>query len=727
MTLHAYIDNEVPVIGEWTGQVFSGSAGSNMLQGAAYAWPERGAVGLRCSCLGEEAARTYCFKNGICPTAAAGETVALGFWYRLTTKPDGNSIIITMNGTVDFLTMLITSGGYVYPALAQDTGGGPSTTGFICTLGRWHYLQVFITRASGPGVADGSASFYADGLLLGSTGAYENFAKTAGDDYDMKMGVTYLPSGSEYVADYDEIKVGDALSDIEPYVPTPADENPSARRTVVIFRRYNTDSHAVVDAAITAGVPRGNCLGVACTTNENLADYATFQSEVENSLTTFLTNNPTIASNCTGFLLARNVPGSFTSGGVKHSATSRLMNFGTAFSSDTANPLYNPTTVARLTKTLLDGQYLAARCDGADGVALISRAATVSALSALAAADTLYSDESAYLSSLPCRRLRIVTAAMPGGDFVNDAFALGDGGSPTFGSAGSRVAFADDTASSASSLRTGSAACYAAINTGAYAAALGCAETAQSFDAEAFFEMLRIGGTFAEAAAVAVPYLDSVAVAAGWPLMTAAFQLGGYNLYRGKGGKDNIDYDNPVGYARAGQNSIDLVGLGHEPSTVYTYGIRTVSDSGVEEANRSVVCRVAFDGDGEMITPGPNPILWATAEPIAGGKVRLAFSYSAVNEPTGGGAAALQVAQVTAGAADWESPIETISFSGTVIRRQDLATEFDHGATVTLAVRAVTSGSVGGEPLTLSPVLIDAEGPAEVDYITAEQAGSEAD
>ncbi len=632
MSLHTYIDNEVAAFGEWTSVSFAsgGDPPSQMLQDAAYAFPppERGALGLRASCL-EEGEEAYCLKSAICPTPAAGGTVALGYWYKAVTTPGNNSIIVNMWGSGGtFLAMVISSAGYVYPYLYQDGSGGQTCPGFTCTTGRWHYLQVIVTRASESGVADGTASYYVDGLLMGSTGAYENFAKTAGTTYTLQMGCAYLAAGSTYVGDYDEIKVGDALSDIESYVPTPADEDedPSARRTVVLFRRYDTDSHAVADAAIAAGVPRGQCLGLACTTNENLADYATFQSEVENSITTFLTNNPTIASNCTCFLLARNVPGSFTSGGVKHSATSRLMNFGTAFSSDTANPLYNPATVSRLTKTALSGKYLAARCDGADGATLISRAATVGEMTALTDADTLYSDETAYLASLPCQKLRIETAAMPGGDFSDDAFAFGDTGTPSFGSAGSRVAFADDSADSASGLRTGSAACYTAVNTGAYAAALGCSETAQAFDAESFFEMLRLGGTFAEAVAVAVPYLDSVSVAAGWPLMTAAFQAGGYNIYRGKNGKDNIDYDTPVGYARAGDEGFDLP-LAMEPGDLHLLAVRAVSAAGLEETNTHLTAFAQVDGEGQLLPPPLARPQDVVATAIAADQVRMEFSY----------------------------------------------------------------------------------------------------
>jgi len=460
MSLHAYIDNEVPAFGEWTSETHE-SQDSKMIQGGAYAFPERGSVGLRCSCLDTEVA-AYCTKTAACPTPAANENVALGFWYRLGTKPLDISIILDMKGTFPFLHFCIDADGAVFPYVETDT---PPfyyffTTAFTATVGRWHYLQMILHRAAGAGAATGWAQFYADGELIDTYTSYQNFTKMGGTTYGLYMGCTYLASFSTYVADYDEIKVGDAMADIEPYVPTPADENPSAARTVVLFRKEDTDSHVVVDAAIAAGVPRGNCLGLNCSTDEDLADYATFQDEVEASITNFLTNNPTIAGNCTCFLLGRNVPGSFTAGGseANHSATSRLMNFGTAFSSDTANPLYNPATVARLTKTLLAGKYLASRCDGADAVALISRAATISALASLADADTLWSDESAYLPSLPCQRLRISTHAITGASFTNDAFVFGDT-DPAFGTAGSRVAFADDTADSASGIRTRTAAC----------------------------------------------------------------------------------------------------------------------------------------------------------------------------------------------------------------------------------------------------------------------------
>ena len=712
MSLLHYIDNEVPTFGEWDAIV------GNVSQATEAALPERGGYGLRCSVSGGNYA--YARKD----FASALSAMAVGFWFKFPTAPtwtDGQYFFLAKAGVMGFVLYLRNDSGSAHLELAVYAGGDGTTYSdtYYLEPGRWYYIAIIATWDGSAGTAD----LYIDGVHRGQAQQAGNATFNRPDE--IKMGNSVFCSGSAATLDLDEIKVRDDTTYPEPYVPTPADEYPSAERTAVLWRGASDDSRQFGDYCVAAlGVPRANLIRLDnASANEALASYATFQTEVEDDIATYLGLHPTVAANCSCFLIGYGVPGCFLDGALFHSAASRLMNYGTAFSSGAANPLYKPSTVARLTKTALGGKYLCARID-ADTLQhakdVIDRAATVSALAALADADKLYSDDDGYKASADCQRLRILTAAL--GTYSGDAFVWGDTGTPAFGAPGSRACFADDSDMSAFLLRSGSGACYTALYVGQYAAALGSTHTADTFDAGSFFEMLRIGGTLAEAAIVAASKLDYTAVPVGSPLMTVAFQVSGYNVYRGIGGPDSIDYAAPVAYVRAGLATADLVGLGHVADVDHYYAVRAVSDSGVEETNTDRRVCVRINGAGQLVGPPPNRIVSAQISAAKGGKIRLQCFYSAVGAV--GVATGIQVARIAETGPDWGSLIQTLAISGT--RRLDVILDptFDDGETVRLAVRAVTADAVTGPALRTNSVSADAVGPPAVEWLQAAQVSS---
>ena len=307
------------------------------------------------------------------------------------------------------------------------------------------------------------------------------------------------------------------------------------------------------------------------------------------------------------------------------------MNYGTGFSSGTANPLYNPSTPVRITKTALTaaGVFFASRIDQdtlQHSKDIVDAGVTVDGLSVLAATDKLYSDDSSYLASLDCQHLRIETAALA--SYANDAFVWGDTSTPAFGSAGSRACFVDDSASSAGLLRSGSCACRTALNN-SYAAAIGFAETACALAPGPFFEILRLGGSLAEAAAVAIEKLDYTAVTIGSPTMTVSFELGGYNLYHGLGGPEAINWTSPITFARAGVGQL-TVPLTLEPGIKHVLTARAVSERGVEERNTRVLTYAEVANDGTLLAPPLARPSDLTAALQPNGAVLVGFScYSA--------------------------------------------------------------------------------------------------
>jgi len=195
-----------------------------------------------------------------------------------------------------------------------------------------------------------------------------------------------------------------------------------------------------------------------------------------------------------------------------------------------------------------------------------------------------------------------------------------------------------------------------------------------------------------------------------WP---GGLDAGGYNVYRGA---PTIDYDTPVGYVPPGVKTIDLAGLGHVADTEYFYGVRCISSAGVEEANTDRVVRVIVDDEGQLVGPPPNAITWARVAPAAGGKMTVDYRYNAAGQR--GVATQLQVAEATAGVPDWDNVIDTVSIG---VWRFTTTDSWPHGATVTLAVRAITADGAAGPAYLCDAAVADSEGPPAVTYMEASQ------
>ena len=629
MSLRHYIDGEVPGFGELDAVVQAG--GSTIVQAAAAAWPERGGVGMRVTTDGSNAA--YMTKT-LGESVAAGGDLYIGFWQRINAEAaSGRHNPLGLRDTADS-----TWAALLYNKVARDlifyarADGGANenvTLNDLITIGRWHYIVVRVHRASSAVAADGYVSLYLDGELRGTTATVDNFDIMA-TPAELNVGARYYYADG-YEVDIDEIKI--ATTYPEPYVPTPDDYYVSAERTCVLYRSASSDSTEFADYCVTElAIPRANLIPLPdATANETLADYATFQSEVEDGIAAYFALNPTVATNCMCFLVGYGVPGYFTDSGLKHSATSRLAKYGVAFSSGSSNQLYVPGgATARLTLNTLRfvGQHLATRIDApslAEAKTLIDRAATVSALDALPDADKLYADDAAYLASLPCQKLRIITAALAE---LDDAALVWDDNGAAFGTGGSRAIFHNDQADSAELLRSGAARCYVALFASTFAAAFGSADTAETFDATRFFEMLRIGGTFAEAALVATSKLNYTAVAAGSPLMTVAVQLGGYNIYWGEGGAEDVDFDTPLGCMRADQSAL-TIGQSLDRLRTHVFVARAISPEGQEEHNTHVLAHVKLDEQGQL-TPVPLArVNDLTVEAVSNDLLLIAFSHVA--------------------------------------------------------------------------------------------------
>jgi len=630
MSVLHYIDNEVPDFGEWDSVVESGAC--SIVQTAEASFPERGAVGLRCT-TSAGAVAAYVAKTGMAIPVAAGASVFLGAWVRMGSAPAGSTNVIDLRTSLSVPARLyLNASGQLDFTLWDDASVWHSSgNSGPLVADRWHWLVLELVRASSAVASDGAGRIYLDGVQIDSVTGIDNY--DSADELDgVRLGATSSVD-PDMVLDLDEVKIADAYP--EPYVPDPPGETLSPERVVVLWNGNSADSRAFADYCVSElGVPRANLIRLdGAAASESLPDHAACAAQIETPIADYFALNPTVAANCMCFLVGYGVPGCFTSGGVSHSVTSRLMHYGSAFLTRTCNPLYAPATVARLTKADLAaaGVYLAVRIDSDTldhAKAIIDRAAAVSALAALPDADTLYTDQDAFRASVACQRLRIATAALGAGGYDDDAFIWGDAGGPEPGEAGSRACFTDTDAASASTIRSSASPVGAKLIEDGYAAGLGSAGSADGFDVASFFEMLRVGGTIAEAFMVALAHVDYTSVACGWPLMTVAFQRNGYNVYRGVGGVENVDFDAPVACLRAGDTAPELAGLGHDASTEYTYVVRPVRGA-AELETPDLSCRVTLrtDAAGEWPGPAPASVESVRASPDAGGQVAVGWEY----------------------------------------------------------------------------------------------------
>jgi hypothetical protein len=174
---------------------------------------------------------------------------------------------------------------------------------------------------------------------------------------------------------------------------------------------------------------------------------------------------------------------------------------------------------------------------------------------------------------------------------------------------------------------------------------------------------------------------------------------GHYRLYRGLGSPAAIDWTHCVALLAAGQTAAVIGGLGHLPDTDYYYGLRAVSDAGVEETGQKILCRVRVDEFGNLIGDRPAAVAFASIAPEAGGKVRLTALYIPPATEDSGYAAAenLQVADGSLGAPDWGTLLGEFPLAGLTRIEQVLEQSWSEGFLVRLAVRAVTADGLLGQ------------------------------
>ena len=144
-----------------------------------------------------------------------------------------------------------------------------------------------------------------------------------------------------------------------------------------------------------------------------------------------------------------------------------------------------------------------------------------------------------------------------------------------------------------------------------------------------FFAALRSNWTVAEALAVASPKINSNLRVIADPLAVLPMPLNGYEIYTRptRAGSDTL-----VKVAPAGSTSATLTGLAANSSQWAR--VQAVDDYGLSdtESTTGKLKRLAMDGSALLIAV-PNAPTGLSTTPIAGGSIRVAFSYVSNREP----------------------------------------------------------------------------------------------
>jgi hypothetical protein len=134
---------------------------------------------------------------------------------------------------------------------------------------------------------------------------------------------------------------------------------------------------------------------------------------------------------------------------------------------------------------------------------------------------------------------------------------------------------------------------------------------------------------------------------------------GYYDIFRGIASPAAIDWVSPVASIPAGTGQAVLAGLGHEIGVQYWYGIRTVSEAGIEECGTQAVACVELDAEGQLLSPPLARPEELTVRLTREGMILLGFSHQV---PPGYAAAELfdVFSDGGSGELDLQTPLATV-------------------------------------------------------------------
>jgi len=179
----------------------------------------------------------------------------------------------------------------------------------------------------------------------------------------------------------------------------------------------------------------------------------------------------------------------------------------------------------------------------------------------------------------------------------------------------------------------------------------------------------------------------------------------GYNIYRGLGGLQDVDFTATVGTVTGAGATKTLTGLGHLANSRYTYVVRPVYDD-LECPDLSCMIQLETDSAGDWVGNRPLRPDYLEAEVIDDGDIRLRWHYTSN-------------ATAPATFSIWYASAPNIDTSGAADATEAYTADCDYSKTLTLsggntywiAIAATTAGSVDSRVIEIGPFLTDSTGP----------------
>ena len=673
------------------------------------AFPDRGSYGLAVNVVGTELAyieKTDCF------SLSPGESKYVGLWFnRLTTGAASSFALLYFHNSFTSVARLIPRSappGW-FQMRAYNDASGQQVTG-LSTMNivddRWQWVVVQLKRASSAVAADGGVSLWVDGAFIEQNFAVDNYDRMDGS-ISLRAGHSFLEGGDGLAFSIDELMVADEYP--QPYVPAATTNFPAeASRCAILYRPTDWESVKAADYAPGfLGIPRSNLIPLPnATSTETLANYATFETEVEDDLNAWLALNTDAAAQITTFLPGHNVP-QFFMDGSKFSTISRLMNLGNARSAQTANPLYQQSGRVTVSDLRAQNMYCAISLDGpgfADVQSVLVDGLAFNATGRLAATEKLAIGEFGTLhTSLPVQRTRMeVDSAAPFDDYKG---AFGNITTASHTPMGGGFVF--EVSNGTTSLRSAANADWVTKVLSDHCASGLAYSGLDEFDGEAFFDCFHAGGSLAEAIIVASSRVDSTQAALGIPNLQVDFPLGGYDICFGEGGPEAIDWSSPIAYLSPTEVQVQL-NLTLTANAKYVTGVRPISSAGIAADTGTAFTYFEVDGNG-LLQPAPlGRPTDVTAQVLGDGEVLVAFSCHAL----GGMIAPASYEILTdggTGTIDLDTPVATVL--PTYASQREFDATFSHGSLPALyAVRGRKDTQPG--PLSAIVTVIPAATPS---------------
>lgn len=197
---------------------------------------------------------------------------------------------------------------------------------------------------------------------------------------------------------------------------------------------------------------------------------------------------------------------------------------------------------------------------------------------------------------------------------------------------------------------------------------------------------------------------------------------GCHTVYSGQDG--NIDYDELLAVMDLDDTQVSIAHQNLPPNTIWEYIRRQVSGCGME-SDDSPGCIVAIDADGDMIGKAPNKPLSVTVEVLSGGRLKLRWRYTVLNEevaPTG-----FKIYMDSGSGFDFDTPQATVLYrsrgtGGLEWRGGEFAWAsgaLSHGQLYKFIVRSYRDGEGESQNTDFVAAVADSVGPSAITNIRA--------